>query len=434
MRRLIVLVAFLTLLLGCPDPEAPGSGGVSTAGPYVPEPGEATVLPDLTGAALVDALDRDYSPAQTLGYGRARDVLFTHLQSVDGGLEAVYSGYTVVLPEDADPTEAADALGVNTEHAWPQSYGARDEPLRSDMHHLFAERANVNASRGNLPFGEIDDRETAAWYRLGESQANAPSSDRDLWSERGDGRFEPRESREGDIARAVFYVYAVYRPEVEAAGGATFFEGMRADLLDWNDRDPPDAAEVARSAWIAEQQGTPNPFVLDPTLARRAFGDGVAPGRPASGPAAGTAPEAGDLWVSELHYDNAGDDVGEGVEVAGPAGARLDGWSVALYNGNSGAAYETIALSGALPASGAVWVPAPGMQNGSPDGLALVALDGAVAVFLSYEGTFAANSGPAQGRTSTDIRAAETGTTPPGRSLHLESGTWIEAMATPGRR
>lgn len=427
MRRFAVPIALVALLAGCSDPEAGGSGGVSTAGPYVPTPAEATVHPDLTGAALLDALDRDYSPARTLGYGRARDVLFVYEQDRTGSLEAVYSGFTVVLPPDEDPTVAADRLGVNTEHVWPQSYGAHDEPLRSDMHHLFAERANVNASRGNLPFGEIDDRETDAWYRLDASQSNAPSADRDLWSERGDGRFEPRESREGDIARAVFYVYAVYRPEVDAAGGAPFFESMRADLLEWNDLDPPDAAEIARTAWIAEQQGTPNPFVLDPTLARRAFG-GAASGPPPRGP------EAADLWVSEIHYDNVGEDVGEGVEVAGEAGARLDGWRLVLYNGDSGAAYRTLPLSGTVPASGAVWVPAAGLQNGSPDGLALVAPSGEVAVFLSYEGSFSATDGPAQGRTSTDIQAQETGSTPAGRSLHLESGTWIEADATPGRR
>ena len=35
-------------------------------------------------------------------------------------------------------------------------------------------------------------------------------------------------------------------------------------------------------------------------------------------------------FISELHYDNAGGDVGEAVEIEGPAGLNLAGWSVVL--------------------------------------------------------------------------------------------------------
>ena len=54
---------------------------------------------------------------------------------------------------------------------------------------------------------------------------------------------------------------------------------------------------------------------------------------------------------SEIHYDNAGTDAGEAIEVAGPAGTDLTGWSVVLYNGSSGAAYDTKVLSGTIPAT-----------------------------------------------------------------------------------
>ena len=49
-------------------------------------------------------------------------------------------------------------------------------------------------------------------------------------------------------------------------------------------------------------------------------------------------------------------------------------------------------------------VPASGIQNGSPDGLALVDGDGTVLEFLSYEGAMTrAPAGPPPGMTSTDI-------------------------------
>lgn len=136
--------------------------------------------------------------------------------------------------------------------------------------------------------------------------------------------------------------------------------------------------------------------------------------------AGAAAPPA--AWINEIHYDNAGTDTGEAVEVAGPAGTDLTGWSVVLYNGNGGAAYGTLPLTGALPDQaaglGTVSVPAPGLQNGAPDGLALVDATGATVQFLSYEGTFTAVDGPAAGRAATDIGVAEDGTAT-GTSLQL---------------
>lgn len=425
MRRPTLLLALALSLVGCHDRPAGGA----PADPRVPPPaGEPTVFPELSGPLLRDALLTEYAPDRTLGYGPARDVLFAYEVRTDGALEGVYTGFAVALPPGADESKAADELGINTEHVWPQSYGARDEPLRSDLHHLFPARKTVNSSRGNLPFGEVPDEQAEAWYRLGESQSNTPRERLDEWSERGAGRFEPRESREGDVARAVFYVYTVYRSDVEDDGGAAFFEAMLPDLLAWNDLDPPDAEERARSAWIAEQQGTPNPFVLDPTLARRAFNGGA--GRPAAPPTA-TEPAA-DVRIAEIHYDNPGADVGEGIEIAGPAGAAVDGWSLALYNGSDGGVYRTVRLSGRL-GQGAQWVGVDGLQNGAPDGLALVAPDGEVRQFLSYEGAFVATDGPAAGRRSSDVGAAQDDETPPGHSLQLTGGAWRLAPASPGR-
>lgn len=54
-----------------------------------------------------------------------------------------------------------------------------------------------------------------------------------------------------------------------------------------------------------------------------------------------------------------------------------------------------------------------------PDGVALVNAAGEVVQFLSYEGSFAAVGGPADGLTSTDIGVAETSNTAVGFSLRL---------------
>ena len=145
------------------------------------------------------------------------------------------------------------------------------------------------------------------------------------------------------------------------------------------------------------------------------------------------------VFINELHYDNADADTGEAVEVAGPAGTDLTGWSIALYNGSATQlnVYDTINLSGVLPdlgsGIGTLAFFQAGIQNGSPDGLALIDPGGNVIQFLSYEGSFTAASGPAAGQTSTDIGVAEGSSTPLGDSLQLTgAGSVYEDFAWSG--
>jgi uncharacterized protein len=136
-----------------------------------------------------------------------------------------------------------------------------------------------------------------------------------------------------------------------------------------------------------------------------------------------------EVFINEIHYDTAGADVGEFIEVAGAAGTDLTGWSLVLYNGNGGVVYDTEALTGIIPNQddgfGTLAFLIPGIQNGSPDGVALVDPSGAVVQFLSYEGTLTATNGPAAGLTSVDIGVLET-SAPLGSSLQA-GGTGFTA-------
>jgi uncharacterized protein len=141
------------------------------------------------------------------------------------------------------------------------------------------------------------------------------------------------------------------------------------------------------------------------------------------------------VFINEIHYDNVGNDEGEFIEIAGPAGYDVTGWRVVRYNGANGQIYTAPAaneiLDGLIPDLGGghgvvvIVYPANGLQNGNtlgtePDGMALVDAQGNVVQFLSYEGGFTATNGPAEGMTSTDIGVAESNTTTPvGYSLQL---------------
>jgi len=147
---------------------------------------------------------------------------------------------------------------------------------------------------------------------------------------------------------------------------------------------------------------------------------------------------AAPVFINEIHYDNSGTDSGEAIEIAGPAGTDLTGWSIVLYNGSGGAPYNTRALSGIISnqqggfGTIAFTYPVDGIQNGSPDGIALV--NSATTVqFLSYEGSFTAVGGPADGLTSTNIGVTEGSSTPVGDSLQLQgSGTNSEHFVWAG--
>ena len=145
---------------------------------------------------------------------------------------------------------------------------------------------------------------------------------------------------------------------------------------------------------------------------------------------AGPPPSDSPVRFNEIHYDNLGTDAGEAIEIEGPAGFDVSGYSIVLYNGNGTAPYNTQLLSGVLPDScagrGVLYVtyPQDGIQNGAPDGLALFDEAGGLVEFLSYEGAFTAGSGPAEGAASTDIGVAQTSEAP-GLSLQrTSSGAW----------
>jgi endonuclease I/fibronectin type 3 domain-containing protein len=128
-------------------------------------------------------------------------------------------------------------------------------------------------------------------------------------------------------------------------------------------------------------------------------------------------------WINEFHYDNSRTDRNEFVEIAGNAGTDISGWTIEAYNGGNGTVYDTVSLSGIIVdqegCMGTIAVDYAGLQNGSPDGLALVDATGNVLDFISYEGSFTATTGSANGMTSSDIGTSESSSANKRNSLQL---------------
>jgi len=126
-------------------------------------------------------------------------------------------------------------------------------------------------------------------------------------------------------------------------------------------------------------------------------------------------------WINEFHYDNTGSDSGEFVEIAYTSSVTITDYQIVLYNGNGGATYDTDPVPNGSCSGNVCFsvlnYPSNGIQNGSPDGIALVDGSGNVVEFLSYEGILTASNGPASGLASTNIGVSETSSTPIGHSL-----------------
>ena len=134
-----------------------------------------------------------------------------------------------------------------------------------------------------------------------------------------------------------------------------------------------------------------------------------------------------DVWLNELHYDNSGADVAEFLEISVGSAITPTDVVVHLYNGNNGTTYNTLTVGplGADLIEGQTqggmtlyWGWVSGIQNGSPDGVA-ISVSGTVLHFVSYEGAFTATNGPAAGMYSEDIGVTEPGSTPLGYSIGL---------------
>ncbi len=161
-----------------------------------------------------------------------------------------------------------------------------------------------------------------------------------------------------------------------------------------------------------------------------------------------TSLSAQNIWLNELHYDNVSTDEGEFVEIVLEEipGNVLSDYTITFYNGNNGLEYDSITLDQFTVGTNVdefliLYYYKEGIQNGAPDGIAIDYQGTLIpGQFLSYEGTFEALEGPANGVTSTDIGVEEGSSTAIGESLQLlgsgavyDDFIWQEpALETPG--
>ena len=208
---------------------------------------------NLSGEALRSALE-DFvtnNHTQQLGYNQGRDVMYmtSDNQSVNGNestntLECVYTGTRIT---GYNNRQAAQNMGFNTEHTFPQSLFNSNFPMRGDIHHLFPTTQQSNSARANYPFGRVTNNPT---YSNGGSLGTP-------------GLFEPRDKQKGPAARAMMYFVLRY------GDYNSFYEQQEGVLMNWNESFAPTTFDQNRNNYIENAQGNRNPFVDYPQFAAR---------------------------------------------------------------------------------------------------------------------------------------------------------------------
>lgn len=142
------------------------------------------------------------------------------------------------------------SLPYNCEHVVPQSWFAKKEPMRGDLHHLFACETRCNSFRGNIPYFDFAD--------FGEVI-------RDQCGKLAGKKFEPNAGK-GAIARATLYFLVRYPGEINKVE-QEYQESRLEILLDWHRSYPVSEYEKHRNAAIFEKQGNRNPLIDFPEWA-----------------------------------------------------------------------------------------------------------------------------------------------------------------------
>lgn len=229
--------------------------------------GQEIIGEGLQGQELIQYLTNNYKTSDVLSYNSARDAMYGYIDNENGTVKCIYTEFSVNNVPSNNPRPYIHENGLNCEHLWPQSLGAGNSPMKSDLHHLRPCKENVNSSRGNKPYDESNDSQTQTWFWLSYQLDNPPSQNIDKYSESASGLFEPREEVKGDIARAMFYFYTMYSNVADD----DFFNQQKDILYQWHLDDSIEQAEISRTMEIANYQDYPNPFILDETLVQRCY-------------------------------------------------------------------------------------------------------------------------------------------------------------------
>ncbi len=245
-----------------------GSGGslrIDLRGQGTYSRGYYSTTQDLEGNDLRTALNtRTGTPYTQLGYNTARIHMFhtidnwklngrqpNHTEAYKN--ECVYTGRTISYNSALSTGTLNNApYTINTEHTWPQSQGAANEPMQSDLHHLYPSDGPTNSARGNKPFAWVPNPTNTY---TGGSKADPTN-------------FEPRDVHKAGAAASILYFATRYYTNSSVNVGF-LSAGQENNLREWLKLFPPDSVLRKRNDDIQSFQQNRNPYIDYPQFLDR---------------------------------------------------------------------------------------------------------------------------------------------------------------------
>lgn len=268
-------------------------------------------ITETSGQALKTQLHNLIATNTLTNYAASRAIMYSEIDNINNSVTCVYSGLEVAHPYGTTTSPA----GIDCEHSYPQSWLFAYEPetdydiARTDIHHLFPTKTEVNSSRSDLPFDNVN------------SVLNSWSEASGYVSYRGtniDGEtvFEVADQHKGNTARAMLYMNTRWNLPLSDDGSTTGLNiDMLPTLLQWHEADPVDQAEIDRNEGIYDYQGNRNPFVNHPEWVTAIYGSATNPqvATPTISPASGSFVNSVEITITcatngaSIYYTTNGD-------------------------------------------------------------------------------------------------------------------------------
>lgn len=172
--------------------------------------------------------------------------------------------------QDKGTSGTVECQRYNREHAFPQSWFASAEPMRSDMYIVYPTDKKVNGMRGNFPYGKV----TSPTYTSNNGTKLGPNT---YLTQYTGSAFEPINEYKGDLARSTFYVATAYENNIaawqsnsnanDALDGSSYkaFDDWYIKMMyQWHIQDPVSIKEIDRNNDIYMLQGNRNPYIDHP--------------------------------------------------------------------------------------------------------------------------------------------------------------------------
>lgn len=211
-------------------------------------------LEDLSGEELrTELCEIISSNYHSIGYNNRKDY-FCEIDAIMGYYWDIYSDCRTnefLICKPFVSSSNIECGGVNTEHTIPQYFFNQNEPMKSDLFHIYPVSAKLNGNRGNSPYGDAIAGLAGRWE-------------------------PPLDEYKGDIARSYFYFATRYKNQINSWGNDfdmfsynNLSSWAITMFLRWHEDDSVSQKEIDRNNKIYNIQNNRNPFIDCPCYANK---------------------------------------------------------------------------------------------------------------------------------------------------------------------